>query len=48
MARKNSRRGTVAELKTQRGKKKPEGSTSKSKPVNDPKKVKLKNPIPLF
>jgi hypothetical protein len=44
MARKNSRRGTVAELKTQRGKKKTEGSTSKSKPVNGPKKVKLKNP----
>jgi hypothetical protein len=44
MARKNSKRSTVAELKTQRGKKKAEGSTSKSKPVNGPKKVKLKNP----
>jgi hypothetical protein len=44
MARKNSKRSTVAELKTQRGKKKTEGSTSKSKPVRGPKKVKLKNP----
>jgi hypothetical protein len=44
MARKSSRRSTVAELKTQRSKKKPKGSTSKSKPVNGPKKVKLKNP----
>ena len=33
------------QLKTQRGKKKPEGSTSKSKLVNGPKKVKLKNPL---
>jgi hypothetical protein len=44
MARKNSKRSTVAELKTQKGKKKAEGSTSKSRPVNGPKKVKLKNP----
>ncbi|KAK2416802.1 hypothetical protein QL285_039164 [Trifolium repens] len=44
MARKNSRKSTVAELKTQRGKKKLEGSTSKSKHAHDPKKVKLKNP----
>ncbi|KAK2375641.1 hypothetical protein QL285_076521 [Trifolium repens] len=46
MDRKNSRKGTVAKLKTQRGEKKPEGSTSKFKPVNGPKKVKLKNPPP--
>ncbi|KAK2413744.1 hypothetical protein QL285_036421 [Trifolium repens] len=44
MARKSSRRSTVAELKTQRGKKKLEGSTSRPKHANDPKKVKLKNP----
>ncbi|KAK2370615.1 hypothetical protein QL285_083652 [Trifolium repens] len=44
MARKNSKRSTVVELKTQRGKKKTECSTSKTKPVRGPKKVKLKNP----
>jgi hypothetical protein len=44
MARKNAKKSTVAELKTQRGKKKLTGSTSVSRRVNDPKKVKLKNP----
>jgi hypothetical protein len=44
MARKNSKRSIAAELKTQEGKKKLEGSTSKSKHANDPKKVKLNNP----
>jgi hypothetical protein len=46
MARKNSKRSTIAELKTQRGKKKLEGSTLKSKHAKDPKKVELKNPPP--
>ncbi|KAK2450518.1 hypothetical protein P8452_14242 [Trifolium repens] len=44
MARKSSRKNTVAELRTQRGKKKLEGSTSRSKRTSDPKEVKLKNP----
>jgi hypothetical protein len=44
MARKNSRRSIVAELRTQRGKKKLGESTLKSKHANDPKKVKVKNP----
>jgi hypothetical protein len=44
MARKNSRRSTVAESRAQKGKKKLEGSTSRSKRTNDPKEVKLKNP----
>jgi hypothetical protein len=46
MARKNSKRSTVAELKTQKSKKKLEGSTSTSKLANEPKKVRLKNPPP--
>jgi hypothetical protein len=44
MARKSSRRSTVAESRTQKGKKKLEGSTSRSKRTNDPKEIKLKNP----
>jgi hypothetical protein len=46
MARRKAKKSTVAESKTQRGKKKLEGSTSVSRRINDPKKVKLKN-IPL-
>jgi hypothetical protein len=44
MARKSSRRSTVADSRTQRGKKKLEGSTSRSRRPNDPKENKLKNP----
>jgi hypothetical protein len=44
MARKNSRKSTVAELRTQSGKKKLGGSTLKSKHANDLKKIKVKNP----
>jgi hypothetical protein len=44
MARKCSRKSTVAELRTQGGKKKLEGSTSRSKRTSDPKEVKLMNP----
>ncbi|KAK2436057.1 hypothetical protein QL285_021072 [Trifolium repens] len=47
MARKNSKRSTVANLKTQKGRKKTEGSTSQTVRVQDPKKVKPKNlPLP--
>ncbi|WJX68070.1 hypothetical protein P8452_52479 [Trifolium repens] len=47
MARKNSKRNAVANLKTQKGKKKTEGSTSQTVRVQDPKKVKPKNlPLP--
>jgi hypothetical protein len=47
MARKNSKRNTVANLKTQKGKKKARGSTSQTVRVQDPKKVKPKNlPLP--
>jgi hypothetical protein len=47
MARKSSRKSPVAESRAQKGKKKLEGSTSRSKRTNDPKEVKLKNlPLP--
>ncbi|KAK2455963.1 hypothetical protein QL285_003372 [Trifolium repens] len=47
MARKSSRRSTAADLKTQKGKKKMEGSTSQTVRVQDSKKVKPKNlPLP--
>jgi hypothetical protein len=44
MGRKSSRKSGVADSKTQKGKKKLEASTSRSKRVHDPKAVKLKNP----
>jgi hypothetical protein len=44
MARKSSRKSTAVDLKTQRGKKKLEGSTSQSTRAQDSKKVKPKNP----
>jgi hypothetical protein len=44
MARKSSRRSTVADGRNQRGKKKLEGSTSRSRRSNEPKENKLKNP----
>jgi hypothetical protein len=47
MARKNSRKNTVTNLKTQKGKKRTEGSTSQAVRVQDPKKVKPKDlPLP--
>jgi hypothetical protein len=44
MARKSSRRSTAADLKTQKGKKKTEGSTSRTVRVQDSKRVKPKSP----
>jgi hypothetical protein len=47
MARKNAKKSTVVASKTQRGRKKSEGSTSVSRRVNDPKRAKLKSfPLP--
>jgi hypothetical protein len=47
MARKNSRKNTVTNLKTQKGKKRTEGLTSQTVRVQDPKKVKPKDlPLP--
>jgi hypothetical protein len=47
MARKSSRRSTATDLKTRKGKKKTEGSSSQTVRVQDPKKVKPKNlPLP--
>jgi hypothetical protein len=47
MARKNAKKSVAAELKTQRGKKKLEGSTSTSRRTHDPKKAKAKD-IPIL
>jgi hypothetical protein len=47
MARKNAKKSVVAELKTQRERKKLEGSTSTSRHTNDPKKAKAKD-IPVL
>jgi hypothetical protein len=44
MARKSSRKSGVADSKTQKGKKKLDTSTSRSKRAHDLKAVKLKNP----